>query len=240
MCHAFPSSEGISTATAKTSVRQQPKASLSGSRPRQSLPFSSYRAATLNKSCLLTAFGSAPIGSRLLRVNFEGGVVVFPKRPKPDNSLEGQMLPMKGEKVASVTCGVYRTPLQFARCSVTLGHPFDACSALPDQALRVLATILIEGPVSVKRLNVLVKWKAWEKELAAAESKLHASLHPAVASVLKGKRLLLLDRVANPWSGLMHAFTMTWPAVSGSLVRSNQRDFLVGPQASQVHCCRAR
>ena len=63
---------------------------------------------------------------------------------------------------------------------------------------------------------MFVKWKRWGKELAEQEEKLHASLHPSVAIVLKGKRLLLLDRIAksldwpdkNLHSDLTHGFRL--------------------------------
>ncbi|CAE7635303.1 unnamed protein product [Symbiodinium sp. CCMP2592] len=50
------------------------------------------------------------------------------------------------------------------------------CRALPDQAMVVLGHLLIEGPV---------------------KAELHKSLAPSVAEVVKGKRLLLLDRIAK-------------------------------------------
>ncbi|CAE7406578.1 unnamed protein product [Symbiodinium sp. CCMP2592] len=102
-------------------------------------------------------------------------------------------------KVTSVTCGVYRTPLQFASCALRLCHPFDMCRALPDQALRVLAQVLMEGPVAVlrRRLDVMTRWKSWAAELEKQEADLHKSLRPTVAGVSKGKRLLLLDRIAK-------------------------------------------
>ena len=150
------------------------------------------------KNCLTSGLGHIPAGSRVLRVNFDGGDV-FPKRPRPGCNVDAQLSQLGAGRVLSITCGVYRTPLQFSSCALRLGHPFDMCRALPDQALRTLAQILIDGPVVVlrKRLDVMVKWKAWAAELEEAEAELHRSLHPATADVLKGKRLLLLDRIAK-------------------------------------------
>ncbi|CAE7229711.1 unnamed protein product [Symbiodinium sp. CCMP2592] len=102
-------------------------------------------------------------------------------------------------KLVSITCGVYRSPLQFAERALNVGHPCDMCRALPDQAMVVLGHLLIEGPVKVlrRRLDTITQWKAWAAELEPAEAELHKSLPPSVAEVVKGKRLLLLDRIAK-------------------------------------------
>ncbi|CAE7207109.1 unnamed protein product [Symbiodinium sp. CCMP2592] len=63
----------------------------------------------------------------------------------------------------------------------------------------VLGHLLIEGPVKVlrRKLDMITQWKAWAAELEPAEAELHKSLAPSVAEVVKGKRLLLLDRIAK-------------------------------------------
>ena len=57
-----------------------------------------------------------------------------------------------------------------------------------------------------QRIRTLQLWSAWEQELRHEEMELHKKLHGKVAQVLKGKRLLLLEKLANnigwPDSGL--------------------------------------
>ncbi|CAE7236545.1 unnamed protein product [Symbiodinium sp. CCMP2592] len=88
-------------------------------------------------------------------------------------------------KLVSITCGGYRSPLQFAERALNVGHPCDMCRALPDQAMVVLGHLLIEGPVKVlrRRLDTITQWKAWAAELEPAEAELHKSLPPSVAEV---------------------------------------------------------
>ncbi|CAE7739579.1 unnamed protein product [Symbiodinium sp. CCMP2592] len=123
--------------------------------------------------------------------------------PAPSSALpslvSSQLSDMGIGKLVSITCGVYRSPLQFAERALNVGHPCDMCRALPDQAMTVLGHLLIEGPVKVlrRRLDMITQWKAWAAELEPAEAELHKSLAPSVAEVVKGKRLLLLDRIAK-------------------------------------------
>ena len=150
------------------------------------------------KNCLLHALGPAPPGSRVLRVNFEGGFL-FPKRPRPGFDFLSQVAQSTSGKVVSLMCGVYRNPMQFARQTITLQHPFDMCRALPDPALGVLARTLIDGPVSVakSRLKSILTWKQWKQELEGQEAALHEAMHPDVARVMEGKNLLLLQKIAD-------------------------------------------
>ncbi|CAE7242070.1 unnamed protein product [Symbiodinium sp. CCMP2592] len=119
--------------------------------------------------------------------------------PAPSGALPSLLSDLGVGKLVSITCGVYRSPLQFAERALNVGHPCDMCRALPDQAMIVLGHLLIEGPVKVlrRRLDMITQWKAWAAELEPAEAELHKSLAPSVAEVVKGKRLLLLDRIAR-------------------------------------------
>ena len=58
---------------------------------------------------------------------------------------------------------------------------------------------LLGGPVPVmkERLLLLKKWGDMKAKLAGAEARLHASLEPGVAKVLRGKSLLLLEQIAS-------------------------------------------
>ncbi|CAJ1445413.1 unnamed protein product, partial [Effrenium voratum] len=51
--------------------------------------------------------------------------------------------------------------------------------------------------IARERAATLKQWTQWARELAADEKKLFAQLDAGVANVLKGKRLLLLERIAN-------------------------------------------
>ena len=58
-----------------------------------------------------------PVGSKgSPGVKFEG----FPEAPSPDSKLADQVLMAGHSAVASITCGVHRDLLQFAKLSLTL------------------------------------------------------------------------------------------------------------------------
>ena len=188
----------MTTASARTAAQTQPKVSKAMVLIEEyhyyvTVPLPSARLPSLDdKNCLLHALGPAPQGSRVLRVNFEGG-------PRPGYDFFPQMANSSSGKLVSVTCGVYRTPFQFARQAMSLQHPFDMCTALPDPALEVLARTLIDGPVVVtkSRLKTILTWKQWKKDLEAQEAELHQSMHPHVARVLVGKNLLLMQKIGD-------------------------------------------
>ncbi|CAE7679226.1 rad50 [Symbiodinium sp. CCMP2592] len=141
-----------------------------------------------NKGNLTCAIGSIPPGSRLLRVVCDRGVV------EQVGSLSG--VP------SAVTFGIYRTEHEFVAQALHIDHPFDLCVAVPDFMLRALAFTLKEGPVGVMkhRLNLLQQWTSWKRDLAGAEANLHAAMDPGVASVMKGKNILLLEKIASTFS----------------------------------------
>ncbi|CAE7218152.1 unnamed protein product [Symbiodinium sp. CCMP2592] len=143
-----------------------------------------------NKGNLTCAVGSIPPGSRLLRVVCDRGVV----GAKQVGSLSG--VP------SAVTFGIYRTEQEFVAQALHIDHPFDLCVAVPDFMLRALAFTLKEGPVGVMkhRLNLLQQWTSWKRDLAGAEANLHAAMDPGVASVMKGKNILLLEKIASSFS----------------------------------------
>ena len=202
--HILPSASDITTASARTAAQSQPKVSkalilVEEYHYQVTIPLPSARLPSVDdKNCLLTGAGPAPPGSRVLRVNFDGGIL-FPKRPRPGFDFLSQVAQSTSGKVVSITCGVYRTPMQFARQAISLQHPFDMCRALPDPALEVLARTLIDGPVVVakSRLKTILKWKQWKRELEAQEAALHKAMHPDVARVMEGKNLLLLQKIAD-------------------------------------------
>ena len=88
--------------------------------------------------------GPVPVGSKVLRFNFESGVV-FSQRPQPHRKLADQVL-LAGHSV-----------------SLTLTHFFEVATALPDQVLTVIARVLLDGPLTVVKckLNLFVIWRKW-------------------------------------------------------------------------------
>eukprot|EP00439_Symbiodinium_sp_Y106_P021621 s7722_g2.t1 len=161
-----------------------------------SLPVSDCSGLQLDdKRCLKTPFKSVPKGSRLLRLAFPGGGFLKPKALSP--------LP---PAPATATFGVFRTPDEFLTASLCLEHPFDSFAHVPDGLLRNLGRVLIDGPLPVMRhrIDLLARWTGWANELAEQEKALHSSLDPRVEAVISGKKLLLLDRIAQ---------SMDWPDV---------------------------
>ena len=125
---------------------------------------------------------NVPQGSKLLRTSVKGGT-------SPEQS---------------VTFGIFRAPEVFVRQAMTICHPFDSCRVVPDCVLRAMAFNLIEGPVGVMkhRLATLQQWKVWAKELEKAELEIHANMPAHMQTVMEGKKLLLLERIAN---------SLNWP-----------------------------
>ena len=95
--------------------------------------------------------------------------------------------------------GVYRTPLLWIDNSLSVVHPFDCFHAVPDDMMRVIFTLMTQEPsqIAQERAATLKQWTQWARELTADEKKLFAQLDAGVANVLKGKRILLLERIAN-------------------------------------------
>ena len=138
------------------------------------------------KGNLKSPIGPVPAGSRLLRVVCESGVV----GAKKTDSLS--------QAPTAVTFGIYRTESEFVAQALHLEHPFDLCVAVPDFMLRALAFNLKEGPVGVMkhRIALLQKWSSWKRDLLDEENRLHASMEPGVAAVMRGKHILLLEKIA--------------------------------------------
>ena len=148
-----------------------------------------------SKNCLLHDWHCVPCGSKLLRVSVERG---------------GQdTRALATDQPADNPCrfflfGVYRSPEAFLREASLLKHPFDVARALPDGMMKALYTVLVDGPVAVvrTRLEKLKLWNTWAKELEPAEARLKANMPASVRQVLKGKRTLLLQKIAD---------SLNWP-----------------------------
>ena len=98
-----------------------------------------------------------------------------------------------------VRLGVFASPEEFVQDCRTVGHPFDRLHSVSDRLRQCLFDMLIHGPAWVvrRRANLLKKWTVWASELEFDEKELRDSLDPEVAKVLQGKRLLLLERIAQ-------------------------------------------
>ena len=89
--------------------------------------------------------------------------------------------------------GVLRCPLQTIDATANMKHPMNINIPLPDLLLRAVATVLQLGPgvVADRRVFHCNRILQRIKELEPEERKLHETLRPQVAAVLKGKKLLI-------------------------------------------------
>ena len=135
-----------------------------------------------DKRLLQQKFHTIPVGSKLLRA-----------------SPAKRGVPGSDERVCSLVFGVYRNMFDFVKEATLLDHPFDSFRAVPDSMLYVIFNHLVQGPVAImkQRIAQLEKWKSSAAELDQAERRLHAGMDPGCSAVLKGKRLLLLEKIAN-------------------------------------------
>ena len=142
-----------------------------------------------SKRCILRAIQSIPAGSKLVsstKLNVKAGSEVVVEDDAP------------GVKYR-VVLGVFHSPEEFVSKALVAVHPFDKMDVLPDALLRKLHEALVRGPAWVQqsRAKTLDKWLRWARQSQAQEEEVHSSLDPAVARVLSGKRLLLLERIAG-------------------------------------------
>ena len=89
--------------------------------------------------------------------------------------------------------GVFRNPIQMVQATKYIEHPLDLQVPLPDILLRAIATVVQLGPqqVAERRAKHCADILKRIKELEQDEKDLHSKLDPQVASVLKGKNLLV-------------------------------------------------
>ena len=98
-----------------------------------------------------------------------------------------------------VVIGVFHSPEEFVAKALATVHPFDKLDVLPDVLKRKIYEALVRGPAWVQqsRAKTMDTWLRWARQSQAHEEEVHAGLDPSVARVLKGKRLLLLERIAG-------------------------------------------
>ena len=80
-------------------------------------------------------------------------------------------------------------------------HPFDKFDNVDDDSRKNLFDLLTKGPVitSRDRLKKLLEVDSMAKQLAADEEKLHKSFPPHINEVLKGKNILLWERLLRTY-----------------------------------------
>ena len=91
------------------------------------------------------------------------------------------------------TWGIPWTPQEFVKQAAMAKHPMQLNQLLPKRLRDVIAVyknLSVQQRI-IRRTSKLGFWVNRAKELSNDEAEFHASLHPDVSAVLKGKRLLL-------------------------------------------------
>jgi len=129
---------------------------------------------TNDKQCLLQSIGQAPAGAKLLRTE---------------------------EKRGKFLCvfGIYRSMHDFTQLARQLWHPYDELLNLPDELIICLFTTLRASmeDLTKRRIRTLQRWTEMAQRCAEDERALQESLDPQIRNVLKGKRLVLLEKLAE-------------------------------------------
>ncbi|CAE7816597.1 SLC24A2 [Symbiodinium sp. CCMP2592] len=143
-----------------------------------------------HKQCLIRPLGEVPAGSKLIATSLVRGDA------GGDAGNES--------KKFRLSLGVFATPDEFVDAAKDLLHPFAASAVLSPIVKRRLFEALTKGPewVQRQRCSKLKLWLSWAKELQIAEGEMKSKLDPDIGRVLRGKRLLLLKRIADD---------MDWP-----------------------------
>ena len=126
------------------------------------------------KNQLTQPLPNIPAGSKLLRAEAKGGsykMYVF---------------------------GVYHSVKKFVQISKSLWHPFDELRHLPDFLTMAIFNVLSLSKVETmrNRLTKIQTWRKWALELADQENELKSKLPQHVRNVMRGKRILLLKKLA--------------------------------------------
>ena len=97
------------------------------------------------------------------------------------------------------TFGVFYTKEAFLEKATLVVRPFDSMCPVKDELLKMFFDIVTNGPLWVveRRQLTLKRWLGYANELKEQEKALHKTLQSDVGAVLKGKRLLLLEKLAN-------------------------------------------
>ena len=95
--------------------------------------------------------------------------------------------------------GIFRSPKQWVDDAVHLQHPFDLYHAVPDVLLRVVFDVITLGPaeIALRRASTLKRWVELAHKLEKDEVKLKQNMESGVESILRPKRILLLQALAK-------------------------------------------
>ena len=135
-----------------------------------------------------------PKGSKLLAISPLPSTAIG----GDDKAVEMDSAGQSNEDIVQ-TWGIPWTPQEFVKQAAKAKHPMQLDQLLPKR-LREVMVVYKKSSVQeriIQRTSRLGFWVKRAKELSTAEVEFHASLHPNVASVLSGKRLLLLKEMIN-------------------------------------------
>lgn len=87
----------------------------------------------------------------------------------------------------------------FTQLARQLWHPYDELLNLPDELIICLFATLRASmeDLTKRRIRTLQRWTQMAQRCAADERVLQESLGPQIRNVLKGKRLVLLEKLAE-------------------------------------------
>ena len=90
-------------------------------------------------------------------------------------------------------CGVFRSPKQAVEAASQIVHPLDAHLPVPDPLIEAVFEVLSKGTKAIadQRVEQCKKILKLVSDCKEDEDRLHSSMHPDVARVLQGKRLLV-------------------------------------------------
>ncbi|CAE7239643.1 unnamed protein product, partial [Symbiodinium sp. CCMP2456] len=137
---------------------------------------------------------------KLLRNPIGGGNVrasdLARAQPLLSNTPPGGTIPeAPGRGDVEMKVGVYRTPGEFVEEAKKVNHPVDSSNPLEKVTLQALQENLLKDPklISLRRNLAIAKVKQEVHRLRDAEEKLHNSMDPSVAKVMKGKSILAFE-----------------------------------------------
>ena len=137
-----------------------------------------------DKRTLLEPFAGVPAGSKLLRF----------AKAKRGNAGDDTQFVIR-------VFGIYRTMHDFFKLSTNVMHPFDSFRAVPDFLLKVVCRILSRSPLETMklRLETTKKWRCLADSLACENNNIFSQMDAGCATVLKGKHLALLEKLATDY-----------------------------------------
>ena len=93
--------------------------------------------------------------------------------------------------------GVFRNPKQAVEAASKIVHPLDNHLPIPDPLIEAVFEVLNRGPTAIsnQRVDQCKRILKLVAELKDDEEKLHSTMQPEVAKVLKGKRLLVWKKL---------------------------------------------